>query len=177
MNKKVAIVTGAARGIGLATSRLFLADGWRVAMVDRDEAALQAATAELSHVRPLPIDVSIPEQVEAMVSQTLAAFGRVDALVNNAGVGDFGRIGDTDFALWRKIMATNLDGVFLCSQAAMPAPIESQGSIVNIASISGVRASTPRIAYGASKAAVIHLTKQQAAELGDGCFGGSVGDA
>ena len=171
MNDKVAVVTGAARGIGLATVKQFLADGWQVAMVDRDETELQVATQELtqewSNVLPLPMDVSIPEQVEAMVSQALNGFGRVDALVNNAGVADFGPLAETDFARWRRVMATNLDGVFLCSQALLPALIESQGAIVNIASISGLRASTLRVAYGTSKAAVIHLTKQQAAELGE----------
>lgn len=125
MNKKVAIVTGAVRGIGLATAKLFLADGWQVAMVDRDAAELQAVTQGLNGVLPLSIDVSIPDQVETMVPQVLAEFGRVDALVNNAGVADFGPLEETDFARWRAVMATNLDGVFLCSQAALPALIKS----------------------------------------------------
>jgi short-subunit dehydrogenase len=92
---------------------------------------------------------------------------RVDALVNNAGVADFAAIQDTTFERWQTVMRTNLDGVFLCSQAALPALRETRGCIVNIASISGLRASTLRVAYGTSKAAVIHLTKQQAAELGE----------
>jgi len=164
---KVAIVTGAARGIGLATTKLFLADGWVVAMVDRDGPALEQAAAQLDGVLPLLCDVSIPAQVETMLPKVLNAFGRLDALVNNAGVADFGPLGETDFEQWRTVMATNLDGVFLCSQAVLPALIKSKGSIVNIASISGLRASTLRIAYGTSKAAVIHLTQQQAAELGE----------
>lgn len=167
MTEKIAIVTGAARGIGLATTKLFLADGWRVAMIDRDDAALQAAAEGLHGTLPLLCDVSIPEQVEAMLPRVLNAFGRLDALVNNAGVADFGPLGKTDFERWRTVMATNLDGVFLCSQFALPALIENQGAIVNIASISGLRASTLRVAYGTSKAAVIHMTKQQAAELGE----------
>ena len=93
--------------------------------------------------------------------------GGVTALVNNAGVADFGPIEEMDFARWRRVMATNLDGVFLCSQAMIQALKESRGSIVNIASISGLRASTLRVAYGTSKAAVIQLTLQQAAELGE----------
>lgn len=167
MTGKTAIVTGAARGIGLATTHLFLEEGRRVAMVDRDAGALMEAARDLDGVLPLVCDVSIPEQVDAMLDQVQAAFGRVDALVNNAGVADFGPIGETEFEQWRTVMATNLDGVFLCSQRAMPALIESKGAIVNIASISGLRASTLRVAYGTSKAGVIQLSQQQAAELGE----------
>jgi NAD(P)-dependent dehydrogenase (short-subunit alcohol dehydrogenase family) len=163
----VAIVTGAARGIGLATAKRFLGAGWRVAMVDRDVPELDSAAAGLSPALALPYDVSVPEQVDAMVADTLAEWGRIDALVNNAGVADFGPIEETTFARWRTVMETNLDGVFLCSQACIPALRESRGAIVNIASISGLRASTLRVAYGTSKAAVMHLTKQQAVELGE----------
>lgn len=167
MEGQTAIVTGAARGIGLATTQLFLDEGRRVAMIDRDVEALAAAAAPLENVLPVVCDVSIPEQVNAMVDTVVTQFGRVDALINNAGIADFGPIGNTDFDQWRTIMATNLDGVFLCSQTALPALIESRGAIVNIASISGLRASTLRVAYGTSKAAVMHLTQQQAAELGE----------
>ena len=167
MNSKTAIVTGAARGIGLATTKLFLEEGRRVAMIDRDGEALETAAAGLKGAMPILCDVSIPDQVDAMIETVMAAFGRLDALVNNAGVADFGPIGDTAFDQWRTVMATNLDGVFLCSQAAAPALKERRGAIVNIASISGLRASTLRVAYGTSKAAVMHLTQQQAAELGE----------
>ena len=167
MNEKVAIVTGAARGIGLATSRLFLSAGWRVAMVDRDEPELADATAGFNGALPLTLDVSSPDDAEKMAADTVSAFGRIDALVNNAGVADFGPIEETTFDRWREVMGTNLDGVFLCVQAAIPALKETQGAIVNIGSISGLRASTLRVAYGTSKAAVIHLTQQQAAELGE----------
>lgn len=165
--RKVALVTGAARGIGLATARRFLEQGWRVAMDDRDAPELERAAEALEGIIALPYDVSVPDQVERMVADTLGAFGRIDALVNNAGVADFGPIEETDFARWRTVMETNLDGVFLCSQACVPALKDSRGAIVNIASISGLRASTLRVAYGTSKAAVMHLTKQQAAELGE----------
>jgi len=164
---KTAIVTGAARGIGLATTKLFLAEGRRVAMIDRDGDELMKAAASLEGVLPVICDVSIPEQVEAMAATVLGAFGRIDALINNAGVAEFSRIEDTDFKKWRTVMETNLDGVFLCSQAIIPELRKVSGAIVNIASISGLRASTLRVAYGTSKAAVIHLTKQQAAELGE----------
>ncbi|MGH1578103.1 SDR family NAD(P)-dependent oxidoreductase [Planktotalea sp.] len=164
---KTAIVTGAARGIGLATTKQFLAKGWRVVMVDWDADELGIASKDLSDVLALPYDISQPDQVEKTIAETLAAFGQIDALVNNAGIADFGPIAETDFARWRAVMAINLDGTFLMSQAATDALKASKGAIVNIASISGLRASTLRVAYGTSKAAVIHLTKQQAAELGE----------
>jgi NAD(P)-dependent dehydrogenase (short-subunit alcohol dehydrogenase family) len=167
MSQKTAIVTGAARGIGLATTRLFLAEGRRVAMIDRDAEELIKAAAELTDVLPVICDVSQPDQVAAMADHVMAEFGQIDALINNAGVADFGPIGETDFERWRRVMETNLDGVFLCTQACIPALKASKGAIVNIASISGLRASTLRVAYGTSKAAVIHLTQQQAAELGE----------
>jgi meso-butanediol dehydrogenase/(S,S)-butanediol dehydrogenase/diacetyl reductase len=167
VGSKLAIVTGAARGIGLATAALFLARGYRVALVDRDEAELQSAIQSIGAGEAIVADVSDPEAVSAMVAKAVKTFGRIDALVNNAGVADFGPMADTDFARWRYVMATNLDGVFLCSQAVLPWLKQSRGCIVNIASISGLRGSTLRVAYGTSKAAVIHLTKQQAAELGE----------
>jgi len=167
VTRKTAIVTGAARGIGLAATKLFLEEGVCVAMVDRDADELTVASRGLENVLALPYDVSKPDQVDAMVAETLARFGRIDHLVNNAGVADFGPLEEHTFARWRTVMETNLDGVFLCSQAVIPALKETRGSIVNIASISGVRASTLRVAYGTSKAAVIHLTRQQASELGE----------
>ena len=136
-------------------------------MLDRDTDALHAAIKEIEDAVYLPYDVSDPEQVQQAISDVRASCGRLDALVNNAGVADFGPIEETDFARWRTVMATNLDGVFLMSQAAVPLLKESKGCLVNIASISGLRASTLRVAYGTSKAAVIQLTKQQAAELGE----------
>ena len=164
---KVALITGAARGIGLATTDLFLERGWQVAMVDRDGDELTAAAGHLQGVLPIIADISDPAQVDRMRDEALARFGRVDALVNNAGVALFSRVGQTEFDQWREVMATNLDGVFLCTQALTPALADTKGAIVNIASISGLRASTLRVAYGTSKAAVIHLTKQYAAELGE----------
>ncbi len=167
MTNKTAIVTGAARGIGLATSKLFLAEGRRVAMIDRDEAELKAVTHGLENVLPIVCDISDQAQVEQMVARVEKEFSRIDSLVNNAGVAQFGPIDETDFATWRTVMATNLDGIFLCTQTALPALKKASGSIVNIASISGLRASTLRVAYGTSKAGVMQLTKQQAAELGE----------
>jgi len=167
MSNRVVIITGAARGIGLAATQLFLAEGANVVMVDNDHDALIEASSTLSNVLPMHCDVSEPDQVDAMVNDTLSKYKRIDCLVNNAGIADFGPIEKTSFSAWRRVMATNPDGVFLCSQAATAALKEHQGCIVNIASISGLRASTLRTAYGTSKAAVIHLTQQQAAELGE----------
>ncbi|MFN3663072.1 SDR family NAD(P)-dependent oxidoreductase [Yoonia sp.] len=164
---QTAIVTGAARGIGLATTKLFLAEGWQVAMVDRDAEALMQAAEGLANVRPMTCDVSQPDQIDAMVAKVADSFGRIDALVNNAGVADFRPLEETDLSVWRNVMSVNLDGVFLTTQAALPHLRATKGAIVNIASISGLRASTLRVAYGTSKAAVVHLTKQQAVELGE----------
>lgn len=170
---KNALVTGAARGIGLATAERFLAEGYRVAAVDRDSDELTKAVAKLGKsASAFETDVSDPAQVEAMARRFTEEFGPCHALVNNAGVADFGPIRETDFERWRRVMATNLDGVFLVSQAMIPALEEGanqsgQAAIVNIASISGLRASTLRVAYGTSKAGVIQLTLQQAAELGE----------
>ncbi len=164
---KVALITGAARGIGLATAERFLSMGWRVAMVDNDGAQLEEAAKDLTGAIALEYDVSVPKSVDKMTDNTVEHFGRIDAVINNAGVADFGPMQDTDFARWRQVMDTNLDGVFLVSQATIPQLKKTQGSLVNIASISGLRASTLRVAYGTSKAAVIQLTKQQAAELGE----------
>ncbi|MGI9356773.1 MAG: SDR family NAD(P)-dependent oxidoreductase [Rhizobiaceae bacterium] len=170
---RTALVTGAARGIGLATTRKLVKQRHRVAMVDRDGDVLRKSAAELSDaVVAMEFDISKPGQVEAMAAQFTDDFGVCNALVNNAGVADFGPIADTTFERWRTVMATNLDGTFLVSQAMIPvlkqATEEGKGAaIVNIASISGLRASTLRVAYGTSKAAVIQLTLQQAAELGE----------
>ncbi|MBO9432159.1 SDR family NAD(P)-dependent oxidoreductase [Sulfitobacter sp. R18_1] len=167
MNDTVALITGAARGIGLATAALLHAEGRRVVILDRDAEELAVAAATLPRALAITCDVSIPQQVAQAVAEVEQTFGRLDILVNNAGVADFGPLAETDFARWRRVMETNLDGVFLMSQACLALLSAQGGSIVNIASISGLRASTLRVAYGTSKAAVIHLTKQQAAELGE----------
>jgi len=171
MDKNVALITGAARGIGLATAKLMLESGWTVAMVDRDGDELRAAYKDLAKdfeaAEAFEFDISEPDQVADMTAAVLSSFGKIDAVVNNAGVADFSPLEVTSFASWREIMATNLDGTFLVSQATIPALKKTRGAIVNIASISGLRASTLRVAYGTSKAAVIHLTKQQASELGE----------
>ncbi len=166
---KMVVVTGAARGIGLATSDLFISEGWYVAMVDQDAKELEKVVGERKGrpIKAIVCDVSEPDSVAQMINSANAWTGSLTALVNNAGVADFEAIEETSFDRWRAVMATNLDGVFLCSQASIPHLKKSGGAIINIASISGLRASTLRTAYGTSKAAVIHLTQQQAAELGE----------
>lgn len=167
----VAVVTGGARGIGRAIGEWFLGHGHRVVLLDRDAPTLAAtlsAIARPDEVLGLVCDVSREAEVDAACAQVLHRFGRVDALVNNAGVAVFKPVLDTGFDDWRTVMATNLDGAFLCTQAFGAAMASAgRGAIVNIASISGLRASTLRVAYGTSKAALIHMTRQHAVELGN----------
>ena len=166
----VAVITGGARGIGLAVAQWFLAHGHRVALWDIDASTLQQTEQTLhdaERVLAVACDVSQPSQVQAAAAATVARFGRIDALVNNAGVAVFKPILETSFEDWQTVLGTNLNGPFLCTQAIAPVMrMTGGGAVVNIASISGLRASTLRVAYGTSKAALIHLTKQQATELG-----------
>jgi NAD(P)-dependent dehydrogenase (short-subunit alcohol dehydrogenase family) len=169
--KRLALVTGAARGIGLATASRFLAEGWRVVLLDIDAETLAATQARLAlpdDTMAVECDVAEPGQVTEAVEAVVARFGRIDALVNNAGIADFRPILETDFDTWSRILAVNLTGPFLCTQACAPVMLAGGGgAVVNIASISGLRASTLRTAYGTSKAGLMQLTRQQAAELGD----------
>ena len=166
---KVALVTGAGRGSGLAVARRFLADGWRVALLDIDAGLLEAAVAGLAapdRTLALTCDVADAAGVTHAVRGAGARWGRLDALVNNAGVAVFSPILETSPEDWARIMAVNLTGPFLTVQAAAPLMAEGGGgAVVNITSISGLRASTLRTAYGTSKAGLAHLTKQQAVEL------------
>lgn len=166
---RVALVTGAGRGIGLATARRFRAEGWRVALLDIKAALLEAAMAELAAPEAtlaLPCDVADTPALQDAVRQAAAHFGRLDALVNNAGTAVFRPILETTPEDWARVMAVNLTGPFVATNAAAPLMAEGGGgAVVNITSISGLRASTLRVAYGTSKAALAHLTKQQAVEL------------
>jgi NAD(P)-dependent dehydrogenase (short-subunit alcohol dehydrogenase family) len=167
--EKVALVTGAARGIGRATAKKFLGEGWKVALLDIDNDTLSktyAALAAPETTLALHCDVADAQGVAASVARVGTRFGRLDALVNNAGIAIFRPLMETTLEDWSRTLAVNLTGAFLCTQAAVPLMRENGGgSIVNITSISSLRASTLRVAYGTSKAALAHLTKQQAVEL------------
>jgi NAD(P)-dependent dehydrogenase (short-subunit alcohol dehydrogenase family) len=166
---KVALVTGAARGIGLATAKRFLAEGWQVALLDIETDLLKDAVTELEKpdaTLALHCDVSDAAAVAAAVDAVANRFGRLDALINNAGVAVFAPLLETSDADWNRILAVNLSGPFICTKAVAPLMREhGGGAIVNITSISAVRASTLRSAYGTSKAGLAHLTKQLAVEL------------
>jgi NAD(P)-dependent dehydrogenase (short-subunit alcohol dehydrogenase family) len=165
---KVALVTGAARGIGLATAKRFLADGWRVALLDIERQLLDDAVAALAdpgHTLAIHCDVSDAAAVADAIAAVQGRFGRLDALVNNAGIAVFAPLLETQDQDWNRVLAVNLTGPFLCTKAAAPLMREHGGAIVNITSISAVRASTLRSAYGTSKAGLAHLTKQLAVEL------------
>lgn len=167
---RVAVVTGGARGIGQAIGEWFLQRGHRVVLLDREADALARTVQALSARGPvhgIVCDVSRPQDVRRACDEVMARHGRVDALVNNAGVALFKPALEIRFEEWREVLATNLDGAFLCCQAfGAPMVQAGRGAIVNIASISGLRASTLRVAYGTSKAALIHLSKQYAVEFG-----------
>lgn len=169
---RAAIVTGAGSGIGRACAELLLAEGWSVALFDLNEAAL--AEARLRHastpgVRFLAIDVSDEAAVVRAVAETDAAFGGLHGVVNSAGVGLNKGLFETSADQFRKVLDVNVVGTFVVAKAAAGAMRDRgiAGSIVNIASISGLRGSLKRSAYGASKGGVITLTKVMANELAE----------
>ena len=162
---KTALITGAASGIGRATAILFHAEGARVAASDLNEAGLAAldGVAELA----LKHDVTDEARWRDVVDSTVAAFGRLDILVNSAGIGVKGTIETTSLADWRKVNAVNGEGTFLGCREAVRAMKESGGgSIVNLSSVAGIIGDSQTIAYCASKGAVRLLTKSAALHCG-----------
>jgi len=167
--KQCAIVTGAGSGIGLATAELLLANGWSVAFVDLDEKALAAAKAKHGKskaARFVAVDVSNEAAVERAVAETAEAFGGITGVVNCAGIAADKHVLDTPVDLFRKMLDVNVVGTFLVGRAAARIMKDrGGGAIVNIASISGLRGSKGRSAYGASKGAVVTLTQVMANDL------------
>jgi NAD(P)-dependent dehydrogenase (short-subunit alcohol dehydrogenase family) len=166
---QVVVVTGAANGIGAACARLFSASGAKVALWDVDAAAAQALAAELgADTRPIRCDVASRAEVEAATAATLAAFGRIDVLVNNAGIfraADFLDITEAD---WDAVINVNLKGAFLVGQAvAREMAKAGRGAIVNMSSVNGVMAIPTIASYNASKGGINQLTRVMALSLVD----------
>jgi NAD(P)-dependent dehydrogenase (short-subunit alcohol dehydrogenase family) len=162
--RRAAIVTGAARGIGAAAALALGAAGFRVATFD----VLPASVADSDDRTHLVVDVSDADQVSASVEAVVRRFGRLDVLVNNAGILDVHAIDDTPEDVWDRVLAVNVKSVFLMSRAVIPhLRAAGGGSIVNVASVHAF-ASVPRAAaYAASKGAVVSLTRQMALDYYD----------
>lgn len=158
---KVAIVTGAASGMGKADAELLAKEGAKVVLADLNETDGQAVAEAIGDSAVfMRLDVTDEENWQAVIAQTVETFGRLDILVNNAGMIALGTIVDTDLESWRKINAVNSDGVFLGCKHAIPAMAESGGgSIVNMSSVAAIHGQSFVAAYTASKGAVRALTK------------------
>lgn len=167
-----ALVTGGARGIGLACARALLARGARVTLLGRDGAALEAAVRELGGTAPaaqmvqsVQADIADQASVRQAFAQAEAAFGPVQVLVNNAGQASSQKFERTDAALWQAMLAVNLTGTFHCMQAALPGMLAARwGRIINVASTAGLIGYAYVSAYCAAKHGVIGLTRSLALE-------------
>ena len=163
---KVIIVTAAASGIGLAAAQRFAAEGAFLSLSDIALDALAGHAKALNlppeRLRVTRTDVSKAAEIEALVTDTVAAFGGLDVLVNNAGVGAFGYVTEITPEVWDKVIATTLSSVFYASRAALPHLIARHGNIVNTASISGLVADVGFAAYNAAKGGVCNLTRAMA---------------
>jgi len=169
--KGAAIVTGGARGIGKATAKALADAGFPVVIADRDTAAAEATAAEFraAGLAALAVTVDVADRgsVEAMVASSVAEYGSVAVLVNNAGIAGravpLTQVTDAD---WDQMMAIDLKSVYLCCQAVLPGMLERrQGSIVNVASIAGKEGNPNMVPYSAAKAGVIGLTKALGKEV------------
>jgi NAD(P)-dependent dehydrogenase (short-subunit alcohol dehydrogenase family) len=159
------LITGGASGIGAATARLFAAEGAKVAVLDRQEAAARAVADEIGGVA-VAADVSDWDQVQAAVSKAAAALGGLDGLVNAAGILLVGTLLETDVATFRKVVDINLTGLFAVCKAAAPLLLQApQASIVNLASGVAILPFVGQGAYAASKGGVLTLTRVLAREL------------
>lgn len=171
LRDRVAIVTGSARGIGLAAARKLAGEGARVLLSDIDAPELakaaQALKAEGLPVEAVAADVSDRSAIAGMVDRAVAAWGRLDILVSNAAIVDDASIADITPERWHKVMAVNLDSVLYGAQAALPHLRRSPSpSIINIASIQGIRGQPNAMAYASAKGAVVNLTRCMAVDFG-----------
>jgi len=165
---RVALVTGAGSGLGRATAHRLAAAGARVAALDVDgeaaRATAESVTSAGGEAVPEQLDVSDPGQVRAAVARLAGGMGRPEVLVNCAGVGGFEHTTDVEFETWSRTLGVNLTGTFLMCQAALPHLLDGGGSIVNIASNSGLQGVAYAAAYCASKGGVVQLTRALALE-------------
>ncbi|WP_308797896.1 SDR family NAD(P)-dependent oxidoreductase [Agromyces silvae] len=170
LTDRVVIVTGGAQGIGRDLVLRLAHEGAHVVAVDRNPTTLDALAADLEGAPAslrLQADVTSKEDMERVVAETVEAFGRVDVLVNNAGVGATAPTDLLDEAAWRRCLDVNVTGVFLASQAVIPVmKAQRSGRIINAASFAAIIPSVAHAAYGASKAAVAHFGRALAGELG-----------
>ncbi len=165
LKDKVAVVTGAASGMGLAIAKLFVAEGAKVVAADWHGEAIAAAVAEIGgSIVAVTADVSQQEQAEAMVDKAVSEFGHIDILVNNAGVMDlFQSVADVSNDTWRRVLSVNLDGPMFAMRRAVPLMLaQGGGSIVNVSSVAGVGGGSAGAAYTSSKHALNGLTKSTA---------------
>ncbi len=173
LENKVAVVTGAAHGIGAAIAKRLAADGTRVVVADIDadaaRAAAEAITAGGAEAIAAKADVSRRDSVAAVVELAVATYGRLDIQVSNAGITDREPFLDMTDELWERVLKTNLYGAFYCGQLAARQMVKQGdgGRIVHVASNSGIFGGRGRAAYGASKAGLINLTQTMAIELAD----------
>ncbi|MHB0776310.1 meso-2,3-butanediol dehydrogenase [Halomonas sp. WWR20] len=164
---KVVVVTGSGSGIGAATAKRFDSEGAHVVLVGRTREKLDKIASQLSERTYVhPTDISRLEDVEALFKEVIDRFGRLDVLVNNAGTVASGKITEASVEDWREVMATDLDGVFYCSRAAMPELIRQRGCIVNVSSVSGTGGDWGMSFYNAAKGAVTNFTRALAMDHG-----------
>lgn len=172
MPQPVVLITGGSRGIGRASVRLFAARGYRVLInYHRSQGAAEELERELTaagaDAMVFGADVADPAQVKALIAACLARFGRLDALVNNAGLSSQKLITDVTDEEWQRLLAVNVSGTFYCCREALPVMIrEKRGAVVNVSSMWGIAGASCEAAYSATKAAVIGLTKALAKEAG-----------
>lgn len=161
---KTALVTGAGAGLGEAIARLLAAEGARVMVTDVDQENGARVASEIGDAALFrPLDVTDEDQWQAVVSDTMEAFGTLDILVNNAGISEPGTVEDESYSHWKRVMTINADSVFLgCRQGVRAMKETGGGSIINISSALAIKAGALFPAYSASKAAVAILTKSVA---------------